>query len=166
MDLDRRSLSGDVRQRHTCCHKQKTLEQICTVQSDDRVYYPHRCFVTSLLITSGRVVLCFFFLCHAASADQAVVPKVRFKYFQGSVRLCQKPSIYFRDSLIFRLHMNCLHCYVPPRVKAVMHLESLAHSGSDLIGFCLMCILLDIFIISLRPLVHCLPDQALAMVAE
>lgn len=50
--------SRDVRAR---THRQINEKAQIYAESDGRVQYPHRCFVTSLLMTGGRLVLCFFF---------------------------------------------------------------------------------------------------------
>lgn len=52
----------------------KPLEQICTVTRESTVLI----FVLSPIITSGRVVLWFLSLCHAASADHAACLMLRF----------------------------------------------------------------------------------------
>lgn len=129
------------------------------------------CFVTNLLITSGRVVVCFFFLCHAASADIVESVKQRFskwgfKTFKGlSVRVVQNgASIFFRESLIFQITC-CLRCYVTSKVKTVMDLVS---PGTKLIGsFRLLWTKLHCFRHHYHQSVSfgaSLSDQALAMV--
>lgn len=69
LDLDRDCLLRVVQRWHTCTHTNKKLRNRSALFRVTGVYYFHRCFVTSLLITSGRVVLCFCFRCHTASAQ-------------------------------------------------------------------------------------------------
>lgn len=105
--------------------------------------HPHCRFVTSLLITSGRVVLCVFFLCHAASADHVSSIMQWFSNWGWNtlrglpVDIVKKFSIYCRESLVFSLHVNYLHCYehTVKNIQSYLFFESLRQSELNNLGF-------------------------------